>query len=93
MAAASALHVPTPSLPAATDPFASFLHIPAAVTIEADVISLTVRELFRLERGSIVTTSQPAGGNIPVHVAKSLIGWGEFQVFSDKLAVRLAELV
>lgn len=85
--------VATSALPAAADALATFLHIPAPITVESPIVSLTVRALFRLEKGSIVATSQPAGANIPVHVAATLIAWAEFQVFDEKLAVRLAELV
>lgn len=93
MAAAIPISPTTPALPGVSDPFAGFMHIPAPLTVEVPVIALTVRDLFRLEKGSIVTTSQPAGANVPVHIAKALVAWGEFQVFGDKLAVRLAELV
>lgn len=93
MATASAAPVLAPVLPGPNDVFAGFLHIPAPVSVEVPVVALTVRDLFRLETGSIVTTSQSAGSNIPVQIAKTLVAWGEFQVFGDKLAVRLAELV
>ena len=83
----------TPVLPGSGDALANFLHIAAPITVEAPIVSLTVRDLFRLENGSIVATSQPAGANIPVHVATTLVAWAEFQVFDEKLAVRLAELV
>jgi len=97
MAAATAAPTATPSanaaLPAANDPFAAFLHIPATVAVAVPIVALTVRELFRLEKGSIVATSQPSGANVPIEIAGTLVAWGEFQVFADKLAVRLAELV
>jgi flagellar motor switch protein FliN/FliY len=93
MVTAGTTPVAQPALPGANDPFAAFLHIPAAITVEVPVVALTVRDLFRLEQGSIVATSQASGANVPVHVAGTLIAWGEFQVFSEKLAVRLAELV
>jgi flagellar motor switch/type III secretory pathway protein FliN len=93
MAIASTTPAAPPALPAVNDPFAAFLHIPAAITVEVPVVALTVRDLFRLEKGSIVATSQASGANVPVNVASTLIAWGEFQVFSEKLAVRLAELV
>lgn len=91
--ASAATPVEPPALPGAQDPFAAFLHVSAAVSIEVPVVTLTVRDLFRLEKGSVVVTSQPSGANVPVRVASSLVAWGEFQVFGDKLAVRLAELV
>lgn len=62
------------------------------MTVESPVIGLTVRELFRLEKGSIVTTSQSSETNVAVRAGGALIGWGEFQVVGEKLAVRLAEL-
>ena len=93
MAAATSTPLESPALAAAQDPFVPFSHIPAPVTVEVPVLALTVRDLFRLERGSVVATSQSAGANVPVHIAGTLIAWGEFQVFSDKLAVRLVELV
>lgn len=93
MAAATITSAPAPALPSPEDALANFLHIPAPIVVEAPIVSLTVRDLFRLEKGSVVATSQPAGANIPVHVATTLIAWAEFQVFDDKLAVRLAELV
>ena len=93
MATVSAPTMPAAALPGANEPFAAFLHIPAPVTVEVRVVALTVRDLFRLEKNSIVATSQSAGANIPVHIAKALVAWGEFQVFGERLAVRLAELV
>jgi flagellar motor switch/type III secretory pathway protein FliN len=93
MAAATQTPAAAPALPGASDPFVAFFHIPARVAVEVPVVALTVRDLFRMEKGSIVATSQPSGANVPVHAARALIAWGEFQVFGDKLAVRLAEVV
>lgn len=90
----SVLEAPAPagqSAPA-VDAWSGLLHVSTAVAIDASVAGLTVRELFRLEKGSIVATEQPVGSNVPVHAGCALIGWGEFQVVGDQLAVRLAEL-
>jgi flagellar motor switch protein FliN/FliY len=76
----------------AVDPWAGLLHISTSIAIDASIVGLTVRELFRLEKGSVVATAQPVGSNVPVQVGGSLIGWGEFQVVGDRLAVRVAEL-
>jgi len=93
MVVATPVSATVPALPGANDPFAAFMHIPAPLTVEVPVVGLTVRDLFRLEKGSIVTTSQPAGANVPIQIGKALVAWGEFQVFGEKLAVRMAELV
>lgn len=81
------------ALPAdSTDPLAKFLHVPLKVSAEAKVTGLTVRELFRLEKGSIVTTAQPSIANLPLYAGKKLIAWGEFQVLGERLAFRVGEL-
>lgn len=81
------------ALPAdSTDPLAKFLHVPLKVSAEAIVTGLTVRELFRLDKGSIVTTSQSSIANLPLYAGKKLIAWGEFQVVGTRLAFRVGEL-
>jgi flagellar motor switch/type III secretory pathway protein FliN len=74
------------------DPWDGLLHVPTMVSAEVEVVGLTVRELFRLEKGSIVSTAQVSGANIPLYVGGRLVAWGEFQVVGDLLAVRVAEL-
>ena|SRR5579871_5799723 len=70
-----------------------FLHLPLNVTVDIPVAGLTVRELFRLEKGSVVSTAHPSGANVPLRVGGSQVGWGEIQVVGgDQLAFRLAEL-
>ena len=76
----------------AGDPWSRVLRVPAVISIEVGIVGLTVRELFRLEKGSIVATSQSSGANVPVLVGRRLIAWGEFQVTGELLAVRIAEL-
>lgn len=93
MAAATPISATVAALPGPSDSFVAFVHIPAPLTVEVPVVALTVRDLFRLEKGSIVATSQPAGANVPIQIGKALVAWGEFQVFGEKLAVRMAELV
>jgi flagellar motor switch/type III secretory pathway protein FliN len=76
----------------AIDAWAGLLHLSTSVAIDAAIVGLTVRELFRLERGSIVATAQAVESNVPMRAGGALIGWGEFQVVSEHLAVRVAEL-
>lgn len=74
------------------DPMHDFLLVPATLSVEAAVVNLNVGEMFRLEKGSIVTSGQSAGANVPLYVGKKLIAWGEFQVVGESLALRIAEL-
>jgi flagellar motor switch/type III secretory pathway protein FliN len=78
--------------PAPIDGWAGLRHISLPIAIETPIVGLTVRELFRLEKGSIVATAQSTETNVPVRAGGALIGWGEFQVVGEKLALRVAEL-
>jgi len=80
------------ALPEHEDHWRHLMDVPAVVSVEVTVVALTVRELYRLEKGSIVTTSQSSGANVPLRIGGSLLAWGEFQVVNDRLAVRVAEL-
>lgn len=83
---------PAPAAARVEDPWAGYLHVSASIAVDAAIVGLTVRELFRLEKGSIVATAQAVESNVPMHAGGALIGWGEFQVVGDRLAVRVAEL-
>jgi len=89
---AAARSTPAAPAPKPDDGWAGLLRISLPVAIEAPIVGLTVRELFRLEKGSLVATSQSTEANVPVRAGGALIGWGEFQVVGDKLSVRVAEL-
>lgn len=78
--------------PGSAGSFASFLHVPVQVQVDVPVVALTVGDLFRLDKGSILNTSQLTGANVPLRVGGRLLAWGEFQVVGDRLAVRVAEL-
>jgi flagellar motor switch/type III secretory pathway protein FliN len=80
------------NIPPSGDPFAQVMLVPATLTVEVPVVNLSVRELFRLEKGSVVASAQSAGANLPLFVSKKLIAWGEFQVVGENLALRVAEL-
>lgn len=74
------------------DPLAAVLLVPTTLSVEVQIGKLNVRELFRLEKGSVVASVQAAGANVPLYVGKKLIAWGEFQVVGENLALRVAEL-
>lgn len=81
---------PTP--PASNALWSHLLHVLTPLTVEARVRGLTVRDLYRLEEGSIVAADLLVVSNVPIRAAGALIARGEFQVTGDHLAVRVAEL-
>jgi flagellar motor switch/type III secretory pathway protein FliN len=68
------------------------LSVHATLSVEVSIVRLTVRELYCLEKGSLVGSSAASGENVPLLAGGKLIAWGEFQVIRDNLALRIAEL-
>ena len=49
----------------------------------------TVRDLLQLEAGGIVESNNANGADVPLIVNAQVIGWAEFEVVGQKLAVRI----
>lgn len=81
--------VAQPRLP---DPWADMLHFDCVLTIDLPVPKFTVRELLTLDRGSIIETRWKDATHLPLLANGRRIGWVEFEVTSDKLAVQVTEL-
>jgi flagellar motor switch protein FliM len=52
-----------------------------------------VRDLLRLEVGQVVESLCPDTDDVPVKVGQVQLGWSEFEVVEQRLAVRLTRLV
>lgn len=56
------------------------------------MVRFTVGDLLRLTRGSIVETGYHQSSDLPLRVNGQLVGWTEFEVVGERLAVRLTDL-
>ncbi len=74
------------------DPVELFPWLKCTVVVELPIARTTVRELLALTPGSILETSSKATSDLPVRVNGVLIGWAEFDVVGNHLAVRITEL-
>jgi flagellar motor switch/type III secretory pathway protein FliN len=84
---------PAPAKPReVADNWGELLQVPAMVVVDVPIAKLTVRELFRLQKGSVLGSAQSSGVQVPIAVGGRLIAWGEFQVAGNHLAVRIVEL-
>jgi flagellar motor switch/type III secretory pathway protein FliN len=63
------------------------------LTVELRVPNFAVRDLLRLERGSVVDSHCKQAANLPLNVNSQLVAWAEFELLGDRLAIRLMELV
>ena len=66
--------------------------LPCTLSVDLALKHFTVRDLLRLAAGAIVESENAHGADVPVVVNARLIGWAEFEVVAQKLAVRLTEL-
>lgn len=62
------------------------------ISVEIPVIGFTVGDLLRLEMDSVVNARMSSGANVSLKVNGQLIGWAEFEVMGDRVAVRLTEI-
>jgi flagellar motor switch/type III secretory pathway protein FliN len=65
--------------------------LPCTLTLEVPVVGFTVGDLLGLVPGSIVETACHHTSDVPLRVNQLLIGWTEFDVIGDRLAVRITE--
>jgi flagellar motor switch/type III secretory pathway protein FliN len=88
----------TPAVPAAPsasldaqDPLDSMPWLPCTLSLELPVVQFTIGDLLSLTKGSVIQTACHQTSDVPLRVNQLLIGWTEFEVVGDKLAVRITE--
>jgi flagellar motor switch protein FliN/FliY len=63
------------------------------VTLRAGVaLRFRVRDLLALKEGQVVESLSPATDDVPVKVGQTQLGWSEFEVLDQRMALRLTRL-
>jgi len=65
--------------------------LPCDLSLELPVVRFTIGDLLTLAPGSVVATGCSQTSDVPLRVNGLLIGWTEFEVIDDRLAVRITE--
>ena len=65
------------------------------VLFESDLgrVDMTLREILKLEKGSVIDLEKAAGESVDVYVNERIIGKGEVMVYEKNLAIRLNEVL
>ncbi len=65
------------------------------IIFEADLgrVDMTLREILKLEKGSVIDLQKAAGESVDVYVNNRIIGKGEVMVYEKNLAIRLNEVL
>ena len=66
--------------------------LPCLLSVDLPLRSFTVRDLLQLEPGVVLESPNASGSDVPVIVNAQMIGWAEFEVVGERLAVRITEL-
>ena len=66
--------------------------VPLQLYAAAVVPGFKVRDLLRLRPGQIIQTSCESTDNVPVLLSSVQLGWCEFEVVDQRLALRLTRL-
>lgn len=54
---------------------------------------LSVSEILKLQKGSVIDLNKPAGESVEAYVNKRIIGKGEVMVYEKNLAIRINEVL
>jgi len=74
------------------DPSELLPWLPCTLALDLPVIKFTVGDLLSLVSGSIIETAYHQSSDLPLRVNGQLVGWTEFEVVGERLAVRLTDL-
>jgi flagellar motor switch/type III secretory pathway protein FliN len=66
--------------------------LPCVLSVDLPLRRFTVGDLLRLKASAILETNHVNGADVPVLVNARLIGWAEFEVVAQCIAVRVTEL-
>jgi flagellar motor switch/type III secretory pathway protein FliN len=78
--------------PPEMDPGETLPWLPCTIALDIPVVNFTVGDLMGLVPGAIVETAYHQSSDLPLRVNGQLVGWTEFEVVGDRLAVRLTDL-
>lgn len=66
--------------------------LPVAMSAEIPLIRFRVKDLLALTEGQVFETGWPDTEDVPLKAAEVQIGWTEFEVVEQKIALRLTRL-
>ena len=86
---------PSSASPAAGDqvPLAALMDLPLSVSIELGRTRMSVQDLLKLGRGSVIRLERLAGEPIDVYVADKHFAEGEVLVVNEHFGIRITRII
>ncbi|DAB33981.1 MAG: flagellar motor switch protein FliN [Sulfurospirillum sp.] len=60
---------------------------------ELGTTSLSLKELLKLDKGSVIDLEKPAGESVELYINNKIFGKGEVMVYEKNLAIRINEIL
>lgn len=60
---------------------------------ELGITNLSISELLKLKKGSVIDLGKPAGESVELFVNDKIFGKGEVMVYEKNLAIRINEIL
>lgn len=68
------------------------LGLPCELIVDLPLPGFSIADLLKLRPGSVIDAHWRVGQDVPLRLNGALIGWIEFEVMGNSLAMRLTEL-
>lgn len=68
------------------------LGLPCELLVDLPLPGFKIADLLKLRAGSVINAHWRLGQDVPLRLNGTLLGWVEFEVMGNSLAVRLTEL-
>ncbi len=68
------------------------LGLPCELSVDLPLPGFRIADLLKMRSGSVIDAHWRLGQDVPLRLNGTLLGWIEFEVMGNNLAVRLTEL-
>jgi flagellar motor switch/type III secretory pathway protein FliN len=90
--AAAAAPNPQPAAPEEDERWKRVMALPCELTVELPLPDFNISDFLKLRVASLIDARWRLGRDVPLRLNGTLIGWVEFEISGDHLAVRLTEI-
>lgn len=73
--------------------YENLLDIGVDFIADLGTIYLTIDQVLKLEKGSVIDLKKPAGESVELFINKKIFGKGEVMVYEKNLAIRINEIL
>jgi len=73
--------------------YEDLLDIGVEFIAELGMTNMNIRNLLKLEKGSVIDLEKPAGESVELYINNRIFGKGEVMVYEKNLAIRINEIL